>query len=91
MTPVSRDLNLALAWRGNIVIPRVVSNPGPFCDVSRNIPRHGSVFSMDPAPASDLNRKDDHHVILDRGNNPVLPYPMRVNQDALVLLQLVDM
>jgi hypothetical protein len=45
---------------------------------------------MDPAPASDLNRKDDHHVILDRGNNPVLPYPMRVNQDALVLLQLFD-
>ena len=45
---------------------------------------------MDPAPTSDLDHEDDHHVILDRENNSVLPYPMRVNRDALVLLQLFD-
>jgi|BioPla2DNA2_1021312.scaffolds.fasta_scaffold83858_3 hypothetical protein len=46
---------------------------------------------MDPAPASDLDHEDDHHVILDRENNPVLPDPMRVNREALVLLEFFDM
>lgn len=52
--------------------------------------RTALISSVDPVSISDLDHEDDHHIILDRENDPLPPDPMRVNRNTLVPLQFSD-